>query len=145
MLRDLWSDFRHALRVLRRAPAHTAVVVSLLGIGIGANTAMFSAINHVLVRPLPFPDADRLVRLRDEMTGTDGRRHAAASTAGSPSSAMRYGCRVSEVRPRRSGRTCILTIAGPYSVLTTPSRKPRLNGATVRLARRSTRRWRRNV
>src|SRR5262249_367054 len=55
---------------------HTAIAVAILGLGIGANTAMFSAINHVLLRPLPFPDDGRLLRLRDQNTGADGFPHA---------------------------------------------------------------------
>src|SRR4051812_3887342 len=76
MLHDFWSDIRHAVRLLRRAPGNTAIALAILGLGIGANTAMFSAINHVLLRPLPFPDSDRLLRLRDQMTGADGFPHA---------------------------------------------------------------------
>ena len=69
-------DLRHAVRVLRRAPRTTAIAVAILGLGIGANTAMFSAINHVLLRPLPFTDPDRLLRVRDAVTGADGQQHA---------------------------------------------------------------------
>ena len=75
MIHDLWYDIRHALRLLRRTPRNTAIAVAILGLGIGTNTAMFSAINHVLLRPLPFPDADRLLRLRDQITGADGFPH----------------------------------------------------------------------
>jgi len=56
-------DFQVGLRSLRRAPGFSAAVVLTLALGIGANSAVFSAIDGVLLRPLPFPDGDRLVRL----------------------------------------------------------------------------------
>ena len=59
---DSWlDDVRYAVRVLARRPAYTSLVVVTLAIGIGATTAVFSAIDIVLVRPLPFPDSARLV------------------------------------------------------------------------------------
>jgi putative ABC transport system permease protein len=59
----LAQDTRYALRTLAKAPAFTAIVLVTLGLGIGANTAIFSALNAVLLKPLPYPRADRLVRL----------------------------------------------------------------------------------
>ena len=59
---DSWlDDVRYAVRVLARRPAYTAVILVTLAIGIGATTAVFSAIDTVLLRPLPFPDSARLV------------------------------------------------------------------------------------
>jgi len=63
MMRTLLSDVRYSLRVLVRAPAFSLAVVSVLALGIGANTAIFSIVNTVLLRPLPFEEPDRLVRL----------------------------------------------------------------------------------
>ena len=55
---------RHAIRSLARTPAFTATVIATLALGIGANSAVFSAIDAVLLKPLPFPDGDRLMRLQ---------------------------------------------------------------------------------
>ena len=71
--RDVWrwqvvedglSDVRYAVRQWRRSPAFAAAAILTLALGIGANTAVFSAVSALVLRPLPFPDADRLVAVR---------------------------------------------------------------------------------
>jgi predicted permease len=62
-LENFLRDVRYGLRTLARSPGFTAAVVSILGLGIGANSAVFSALNAVVLQPLPFPDGDRLMRL----------------------------------------------------------------------------------
>jgi putative ABC transport system permease protein len=61
----LLQDLRHAVRMLRRTPTFTAVVILTLAVGIGANTAMFSVVNAVLLEGLPFRDAERVVDLNE--------------------------------------------------------------------------------
>src|SRR5579862_6565382 len=62
-------DLRYALRVLLRTPTFTAAALLSLAIGIGANTSIFSVINALLLRPLPYRDADRLVILWNRSPG----------------------------------------------------------------------------
>jgi putative ABC transport system permease protein len=64
-LEDLWRDLRFALRGLYKAPGFTAVAILVIAVGIGVNTAVFSVINTVLLKPLTYPDPQALVELRN--------------------------------------------------------------------------------
>lgn len=68
MLRIL-SDLKHVFRQLYKSPGFTATAVLMLAFGIGATTAIFSIVDGVLLRPLPFPHPSRLVTLGDQLSG----------------------------------------------------------------------------
>src|SRR5262245_39461085 len=69
MIDKLWQDLRYAIRTWTKRPAVAIVAILTLAIGIGANTAMFSVVNAVLLRPLPYAHADRIVMLWSVVTG----------------------------------------------------------------------------
>jgi predicted permease len=70
-MESLWQDLRLTVRTLRRTPAFAAVVVATLALGIGANTAIFSVVRGVLLKPLPHRDGSRLVYLRHSSDQSD--------------------------------------------------------------------------
>src|SRR6187200_3163749 len=72
-------DVRHALRALRSSPGFSLVAVAMLARGIGANTAIFSVVSAVLLRPLPFPQPERVVLLWEDLTAVGGPARVEAS------------------------------------------------------------------
>src|SRR5687768_14587561 len=64
---DIPRDVRGALRLLRRSPGFSAVAIATIALAIGATTAMFSFVNGMLLRPLPYPDPDRIVRVLERL------------------------------------------------------------------------------
>ncbi len=73
-MESVLRDVRHSVRALRRNPAYMVLAIATLGLGIGANTAIFTVINGVLLRPLPYSGQDRIVHVDqiEKRTGSDG-------------------------------------------------------------------------
>jgi predicted permease len=81
-LDDARRDVRYALRSLKRTPGFTIVAIVTLALGIGANTAIFSVVHAVLLQPLPFAHADRLVRLYENVPAAESPNHKALRMGG---------------------------------------------------------------
>jgi putative ABC transport system permease protein len=73
-MEQLLGDIRYGLRQIRRNPGFSAVAIATLALGIGVNTAMFSAVDAILIRPLPYPEAERLVMVWDNTPLTDSNK-----------------------------------------------------------------------
>ena len=109
-------DLRYAVRGLRRRPGFTAVVVLTLALGIGATTAIFSVVNGVLLRPLPFPEPHRLVYVRGHPTDGDV---AKVSTAQAYLDYL-------DIRARARSFTTLAAVRGATQTLTVRGLEPSL-------------------
>jgi predicted permease len=89
-LDTLAGDVRYSLRILARSPMFTAAALLTLAIGIGANVAVFSVVNSILVRPLRYPDSEQLVALHQDAPGAAGLANAADGLSLSPSMYFTY-------------------------------------------------------
>jgi predicted permease len=81
-MHSIVSDLKLIFRQLRKSPGFAATAVLMLAFGIGATTAIFSIVDGVLLRPLPFPSPDRLVTLGDQVSGTDWGQHDSGPVTG---------------------------------------------------------------
>ena len=70
-MQTFWQDVRYGMRMLKKNPGVTAIVILALALGIGANTAIFSVVNSVLLRPLPYDESERLLFLNEKSAVLD--------------------------------------------------------------------------
>jgi putative ABC transport system permease protein len=109
---DITRDVRFAIRSLLRAPAFSAVAVATLALGIGATTAMFSVVDGVLLRALPYPHAERLVELSERFV-REGRAGTASVSAPNFVDWRRQSSTVQLMTALRGGEETILGLAEP--------------------------------
>jgi predicted permease len=107
-LEDLRRDVPYALRGLRRTPAFTAAAVLTIALGIGATTAIFSVVNSILLRPLPYANSDRLVQLAENM---------ATPTADGVRRSRRFGLTQQEFFEWRRRTTTLSHLAGVANLM----------------------------
>ena len=100
-----FKDLKHSLRMFRRSPGFTIAAVAALTLGIGTNTAIFSVVNAVLLKPVPFPNPDRLVMFLNTSPGESG-------PAASPAKFAHYSAQTSVVEDVTAFRDGIVNLTG---------------------------------
>ena len=134
-METLFNDLQYGIRSLLKHPGFTAIAVITLALGIGANTAMFSVINGVLLRPLPYQEPDRLVTIWEESPERDMYANAGIdcqpARLGRSKSDLRsnFGLHIYQSEPYRNGR------AGALSAVRVSANLFPLVGATPMLGR----------
>ena len=109
----MFTDFRQACRLLLKAPGFTSLVVAVLAVGIGATTVIFTIVDGVLLKPLPFPEADRLIAIQSLTQGDDD------GTASVPDVTDLKAARTVQDVVGYTGGTAILTGRGDATTLLT--------------------------
>jgi len=118
MVADIWKDLRFGIRMLLKRPGFTAIAIVTLALGIGASTAIFSAVNPILFESLPYPDASQIVTISDDFGTTDS------------SIGMTFGTYQELVQRSRSFTA--IAVARPWQPAMTGSAEPeRLEGQRV--------------
>jgi putative ABC transport system permease protein len=116
---NLWNDIKHSLQLFLRSPGFTIVAIATLALGIGANTAIFSVVNTVLLKPLTYPDADRMVNFIFSASGIADNLHCVAEF------------HLFQRQPNLFKEVVAFDNAGPGFNLTGGSRPEQVNGIHV--------------
>jgi predicted permease len=121
IMNGIIHDLHYALRQLRKNPGFTAIAVITLALGIGANSAIFSVVNHVLVHPLPYPESDRLLALWLDAPGAGGLTSFSSGLQLSPSMYITFSDHNQTLQSMgiwTSGRANVTGLAQPEEVRT---------------------------
>ena len=112
---DLVRDVRHMARGLRKSPGFTMAVVTTLALGIGGNTAIFSVVDQLLLRPLPYPGGDRLVTVYEAFDVKPGQRVRSTRThlSVSPANWMDWQAQSRTLERFAAWRTAAVTLTQP--------------------------------